>query len=298
MENKRKGRFAPYLFISPFFVLFAVFGVFPICYSVAMSLYNWKITGPAGFVGIQNYLNVLTVDPFFLSAVGNTLILLGTGSLLQHFIALPLAILVNSKAVKAKEFFKTAFFLPYVTSTVAVVIIFSNLFDTNFGFVNYLLGLAGIAPVAWLADATGIKVALSVVLNWKFIGWNMVIYLAGLQAVPVELYEAASIDGASEARKHLSITLPQLMPVIFFAVSLSIIGGMQIFEEPFIMTGGYENMGGDQNSGLTAAFYLMFTAFKAGRFGKASAIAWILFLAIILLNWANRRITDRLAGKI
>lgn len=300
MSSTRSGRLAPYVFISPFFFLFAVFGVFPIGYSIAMSLYNWKITGPAAFIGLGNYVNVLTIDPFFLTAVLNTLVLLVTGSLLQHVIALPLAILVNSRAINSKgarEFFKTAFFLPYVTSTVAVVIIFSNLFDTNFGFVNYLLGLAGVKSVPWLGDATGIKVALSTVLNWKYVGWNMVIYVAGLQAVPVELYEAAEIDGASEARKHLSITLPQIMPVIFFAVSLSIIGGMQIFEEPYIMTGGYENMGGDQNSGLTAAFYLMFTAFKAGRFGKASAIAWILFVAIVLLNWVNRSVTDRLAGK-
>jgi ABC-type sugar transport system permease subunit len=242
-------------------------------------------------------VNVLTVDPFFLSAVGNTLFLLVTGSLLQHCIALPLAIVVDSKGEKMKEFLKTAFFLPYVTSTVAVVIIFSNLFDTNFGAVNYLLSLLKLPAFPWLGDAAGIKVVLSVVLNWKFVGWNMVIYIAALQAVPRELYEAAEIDGASEFEKHRYVTLPQLMPVIFFAVSLSVIGGMQVFEEPYILTGGYENMGGDQNSGLTAAFYLMFTAFKAGRLGKASAIAWVLFVAIVLLNWANRAITDRLAGK-
>jgi len=198
--------------------------------------------------------------------------------------------------IRAKGFFKTTYFLPYVTSTVAVVIIFSNLFDTNFGFINYIIGLFGGDPVPWLGVAPGIKVVLSTVLNWKYVGWNMIIYLAGLQAIPDELYEAAEMDGAGTLRKHLSITLPELVPVIFFAVSLSIIGGMQIFEEPYIMTGGYENMGGDESSGLTVAFYLMFTAFKAGRLGKASAIAWILFVAILLLNRVNRVATNRLSG--
>jgi ABC-type sugar transport system permease subunit len=296
MTGARIRSLIPYFFISPFFLLFALFGAFPIGYSIVMSLFNWKITGPAGFVGLQNYVNVLTVDPFFLVSIWNTVVLLVFGSLLQHLIALPLAILINSRIVRAKEFFKTTYFLPYVTSTVAVVIIFSNLFDTNFGVINWLIGKAGGEPVAWLGEAIGIKVALSTVLNWKYIGWNMVIYVAGLQAIPRDLYEAAEIDGAGGLRKHLSITLPQLSPVIFFSVSLSIIGGMQVFEEPYVMTGGYENMGGEGNSGLTAAFYLMFTAFKAGRFGKASAIAWILFLVILGLNWLNRRALDRLSG--
>jgi len=293
--SRGKGRM-PYVFIAPFFILFAVFGVFPIGYSAVMSLFNWKMSGPVDFVGLGNYVNALTVDPFFLTAVLNTLVLLLTGSLLQHLIALPLAIVVNSRFVKGKEFFKTAYFLPYITSTVAVAIIFANLFDTNYGFVNWALGAFGVEPVAWLADPVGIKVALSAVLNWKYVGWNMVIYLAALQSIPAELYEAVEMDGAGTIRKHLAITLPHLMPVVFFAVSLSIIGGMQIFEEPFVLTGGYENMGGEGNSGLTAAFYLMFTAFKAGRLGKASAIAWIIFVVILLLNKVNRMATDRLPG--
>lgn len=297
MKKLQTQSIAPYIFISPFFILFAIFGIFPIGYSIVMSFFNWKLTGPVGFIGFQNYINVLTVDPYFVKAIGNTVVLLITGSLLQHFIALPLAIMVNSKIVKQKEFFKTTYFLPYVTSTVAVVIIFSNLFDTNFGLINYVIELLGGKPYPWLAQSVGIKVALSTILNWKYVGWNMVIYIAGLQSIPVDLYEAADIDGAGTWKKHLAITLPQLTPIIFFAVTLSIIGGMQIFEEPFIMTGGYENLGGDQNSGLTAALYLMFTAFKAGRLGKASAIAWILFIVILFLNWINRTVTNKLAGK-
>ncbi len=286
---------APYVFIAPFFILFLVFGVYPIGFSIVSSFFNWRLIGnkPPEFIGFDNYVNVITVDPFFNSALVNTVILLITGSLLQHVIALPLVILLNSKLVRAKELFKTAFFLPYITSTVSVVIIFGNLFDTNFGMINWILSFFGQDPIRWGAEETGIKVILSTILNWKFIGWNTVIYLAGLQAIPNELYEAADMDGARTFTKHWKITVPQLYPIIFLAVSLSIIGGMQIFEEPFVLTGGYDNMGGDNNSGLTAAYYLMFTAFKAYKIGKGSAIAWLIFIAILGLNAINRSITKK-----
>ncbi len=297
LSNKRN--WTPYLFISPFFLLFCIFGLYPIGFSIVTSFFNWPLLGNAApkFIGFGNYVNVLTVDPFFWKALVNTVILLLFGSLLQHFVAIPLAILINSKITGGKEFYKTTFFLPYITSTVSVVIIFGVLFDTNYGLVNWLIGLVSDrANIRWMQEAGGIKVVLAFILNWKFIGWNMVIYLAGLQAIPMELYEAAEIDGASTLRKHLSITLPQLLPIIFFGVALSIIGGMQVFEEPFILTGGYDNLGGAANSGLTAAYYLMFTAFKAYRLGKGSAIAWLLFLVIIFFNGINRAITKKLQG--
>jgi ABC-type sugar transport system permease subunit len=284
---------APYVFIAPFFILFLVFGAYPVVFSFVSSFFNGKLIGqkPPEFVGLDNYLNVLTVDPFFGLAVVNTVVLLVFGSLVQHLIALPLAIVVNGPLVKAKEALKTAFFLPYITSTVSVVVIFGNLFDTNFGLVNWILSLFGQPPVHWGAEEGGIKIVLSTLLNWKYIGWNMVIYLAGLQAIPQDLYEAAAMDGAGTFRRHWSVTLPQLSPIIFLAVSLSIIGGMQLFEEPFVFTGGYDNMGGAANSGLTAAYYLMFTGFKAYKIGKGSAIAWILFVTILGLNALNRLAT-------
>jgi len=297
LKAAKRINWTPYLFISPFFVLFCVFGIYPILYSIVTSFFDWRLigSGTPKFIGFGNYINVLTIDPFFWKALSNTVILLLFGSILQHFIAIPLAILINSNAIKYKGIFKTTYFMPYITSTVSVVIIFGMLFDTNYGLVNWLISLVSDRDkIRWMQESMGIKVVLSFILNWKFIGWNMVIYLAGLQAIPYELYEAAMIDGASTVRKHLSVTLPQLLPIIFFGVALSIIGGMQIFEEPFILTGGYENLGGAQNSGLTSAYYLMFTAFKAYRLGKGSAIAWLLFLVIIVLNGINRKITNRL----
>lgn len=295
----RKNTLTPYIFISPFFVLFLIFGLYPIGYSIYISFFKWTISGPQGFVGLANYKNLLTRDPFFYKALGNTTWLLVFGSLLQHLIAIPLAIMLNNenKNFPGRGFFKTAFFLPYITSTVSVTLIFAQLFDLNYGWLNYVwVNLFHQERVNWLTNPDTIKSALAIMLNWRFVGWNTIIYLAGLQAIPGTLYEAADIDGANAFRKHLSITVPQLLPIIFFAVTMSIIGGMQVFDEPYVLLGGYEQMGGNGNSGLTSAFYLMFTGFKASRFGKGSAIAWLLFFIIMiftLLNKAINRMFDK-----
>jgi ABC-type sugar transport system permease subunit len=170
-------------------------------------------------------------------------------------------------------------------------------FDHNFGFLNWILetvfGIEG--GFNWLTRGGPIKAAISIMLNWRFVGFNMVLYIAGLQSIPLELYEAAEIDGASTVQKHLYVTLPLLLPVIFFAVSLSIIGGFQLFEEPFVLLGGtYTAFGGPGQGGLTAAYYLMWLGFGTGRLGRGSAVAWMLFLVIIIFTFINRKITNRL----
>lgn len=293
----KQEKLAPYIFVSPFFILFMIFGLYPILYSVYISFFKWTVSGNQGFVGFKNYATLLTVDPFFFKSLGNTVWLLVFGSLLQHLFAIPLAILVNNGrgALKGREVFKTTFFLPYITSTVSVTLIFAQLFDLNYGWLNYIwVNWFGREAVNWLSNPKTIKTALAIMLNWRFIGWNTIIYLAGLQSIPAALYEASEIDGAGWWRKHWSITIPQLMPIIFFAVTMSIIGGMQVFDEPYVLLGGYEQMGGNLNSGLTSAFYLMFTGFKASRFGKGSAIAWLLFFIILIMTMINRVINKKL----
>lgn len=291
LYNKKR---APYLFLLPFFALFLIFGLYPIIYSITLSFYKWGIAGPEEFRGLDNYLrlfgladNPVKNDPFFLKSLANTSWLMFYGSFTQHFIAIPLAILLNSRSLKGSNLFKTTFFLPYITSSVAIILIFSQLFDNNFGWINYILG----TKVAWLTDPAKIKPMLAVIMNWKFIGWNTVIYLAGLKGIPRSLYEAAEIDGAGNLQKHLNITLPLLLPIIFFGLTMSIIGGMQIFEEPYVMLGGYEKMGGPQNAGLTTAFYLMHQGFRVTRYGRGSAIAWSLFLIILIFTLINRIVT-------
>jgi ABC-type sugar transport system permease subunit len=285
---------APYIFLSPFFILFLVFGLYPIGFSIFISFWRWQVRGPVEFVGLRNYMLLLTSDPFFLRSLLNTFWLLIFGSLTQHLIAIPLAIMLNDVRLKGKEFFKTAFFVPYITSTVSATLIFTQIFDENFGWMNYIIEFLGGDPVNWFTSATPAKVMIASLINWRFIGWNTIIYLAGLQAIPRELYEAADVDGANRLQTHMKITVPLLVPIIFFGVTLSIIGGMQIFDEPYVLMGGYATMGGVGNTGLTSAYYLMFTGWSATRFGKASAIAWLMFAIIVILTIVNRMVTKRL----
>jgi len=296
MINKQQ-RLAPYVFISPFFILFLVFGVFPIGYSIVMSFYKWTISGPQEFRGFRNYVQLLTTDPFFKNSLWTTFLLLVYGSMLQHVFAIPLAILLNNKKMKAMGFFKTVYFLPYITSTVVIALVFSQLYDANYGWLNFILeNWLGMEKVKWLQEPNAIRTSIAAMVNWRYIGWNTVIYLAGLQAIDRQLYEAAEIDGATGLQVHRMITVPLLLPIIFFGVSLSIIGGMQLFEEPFVLMRGYEQMGGPNNAGLTSAYYLLATGFNFNRFGKASAIAWILFVIIISMTWVNKKVTDKLQG--
>lgn len=287
-------RIAPYLFISPFFVLFLVFGLYPVIFSIYISLFRWTMRGAGDFVGLRNYVTLLTVDPFFWRSLANTFWLLVFGSLTQHIIAIPLAIGLNSSRLKGREFFKTSFFLPYITSTVAATLIFTQLFDNNFGWINYFVRLFGGENVQWFNEPWPAKYMIATLVNWRFIGWNTIIYLAGLQMIPTQLYEAAEIDGANKWQTHTRVTVPLLIPIIFFAVTMSIIGGMQLFDEPYVLMGGYQSMGGPRNTGLTSAYYLMFTGWSATRFGKASAIAWLLFFIVMVLTVINRTVTNRL----
>lgn len=290
-----KKRIAPYVFVSPFIILFAVFGLFPIFYSITISFFKWTVAGPQEFRGLQNYISLLTTDPFFKGSLRTTFILLVFGSLLQHVFAIPLAIVLNDQKVTGRGFFKVMYFLPYITSTVVIALVFTQLFEQNYGWFNYVLvNWLGLDRVAWIQKPSAIKASISIMVNWRFIGWNTIIYLAGLQSIDKALYEAAEIDGAQGIRKHLHITVPLLLPIIFFAVSMSIIGGMQLFEEPFVLMKGYETMGGPSNAGLTSAYYLLATGFNFNRFGKASAIAWILFAIIMAMTWMNKVVTDRL----
>lgn len=259
-----------------------------------MSLFKWTITGPKEFLGLGNYINLLTKDPFFVGSLWTTFLLLIFGSLLQHVFALPLAIILNNKKLKGRGFFRTLYFMPYITSTIVITLIFTQLFDTHYGWINYVLvNIFNQQEVRWLQDPIAIRASIAIMVNWRFIGWNTVIYLAGLQDIDPQVYEAAEIDGASKFQTSIKITLPLLLPIIFFGISLSIIGGMQLFEEPFILMRGYETLGGPGNAGLTSAYYLMATAFQFNNFGKASAMAWILFTFIVMLTIINRKVTDR-----
>jgi multiple sugar transport system permease protein len=290
---------APYLFISPFFILFAIFGAFPILFSLFLSFHRWDGLGAMNFVALENYVYVLT-DPWFWKSISNTLIIFVLTTVPQHTIALFLAFILNSAKVKFKEFFRASYFLPYITSPVAVALIFMTMFGENYGilnsmlktlsqlpFINGFFDLINLSlPIRWLNSAKWLKPAISVLLTWKFTGWNMIIYYAGIQKIPESLYEAAKVDGASLKDVFFKITLPLLKPVIFFGVTMSIIGNLRIFAEPMILTGG---TGGPGQSGLTTAMYLYKTGFQWTEFGTGSAMAYVLCALIITLSLINNK---------
>ena len=213
----------------------------------------------------------------------------------QHLIALPLAAILNSKVLKGREIFRTGYFLPYITSSVSVAFLFGYFFDRHFGLFNYFLELFGLPRIMWFSDPATVKPAIAILVNWKWIGWNTVLYLAGLQAIPEEIIESAKIRGANQKQIFFSILLPLLLPVIFMAVSLSIIFGLQLFDEPLILTGGYRgNPGGVDNAGLTSLLYLYTVGFRWGKFGLGCSISWVLFIIIITATMIFREIIQRL----
>lgn len=294
---------APYVFISPFYILFFIFGAFPILYSFYLSFHMWDGISPMEFVGLENYIFVLT-DPWFWQSVWNTIVIFVLTTIPQHTIALFLAFVLNSNLVKFKNLFRSSYFLPYITSSVAVAMVFGMLFGEHYGILNAILKTiadfppVGVffelinlkLPVRWLGEEVWIKPSIALLTTWQFTGWNMIIYYAGLQNIPESLYEAARVDGANMRQMFFKITLPMLRPVILFGITLSIIGNLQLFEQPFILTGG---TGGVGRAGLTTAMYLYRTGFNWNMFGVGSAMAYILCLVIITFSLINMKVFQK-----
>ena len=287
---------APYVFVAPFFVLFAVFGLFPLGFSLWLAFQSWEPTSGLAamqYVGLANFAFALE-DEWFWKALRNTLWLAFISGAPQHLVALPLAVFIHRAFPRLRDAVSGAYFLPYITSTVAIAILFSALFSKDFGLVNAALqGLAGLGPVDWLGQPAGLQAAIAFIVFWRFVGFNTVLYLAALQTIPADLYEAATMDGAGRWQQFWHITLPSLMPMIYFGVTLSVIGGLQLFEEPFILTGG---RGGTDQAGMTAAVYLYRMAFDFNDMGGASAMSWILCGVVLALTWATNRAFGRRRG--
>lgn len=284
VSERRSG----YLFISPFFILFGVFGLFPLIFTAYLSFHKWDILGTSEFIGLDNYIRLITNDPLFWKSVGNTFSIWALSTLPQLILALFFAFFLNQAFLKGRSFFRLALFMPNVTSVVAVALVFSAMFGTQYGLINYLLSFVGIDPIHWKGSYLGTHVAISTMVMWRWVGYNSIIYLAGLQSISKDLYEAATIDGANKLQQLIYITVPLLRPIIIFTVIQSTIGGMQIFAEPLLFGEG------GQNQGLTMTLYLYQEAFTRFSFGYASAIAWMLFLLIIIISLINLLITRKI----
>lgn len=291
-------KYAPYVFLSPFVFLFAVFGLFPLLFSLYLAFQSWEPTNglaSMAFVGWENYIFAWH-DEWFWKSLKNTAWLALAAGVPQHVVAIPLACFIHTSFARLRNLVAGTYFLPYITSTVAIAILFSSLFSTDFGLINIGLNvlkeIPGIAwlmptnPIDWFGDPDNITPAIASLVFWRYVGFNVVLYLAALQTIPHDIYEAASMDGAGRVQKFWYITLPSLKPMIYFGVTLSIIGGLQIFEEPFILTGG---RGGSDQAGMTTAVYLYRLAFDFNDFGAASAMSWMLFIVIGLLTWITNR---------
>jgi multiple sugar transport system permease protein len=282
-------RWAPYVLISPFLILFGIFGVFPLGFSLYLAFQSWEPTSgleAMRYVGLENFAFALE-DAWFWKSLKNTGWLALMSGVPQHLVAIPLAAFIHLSFKRLRDGMVGAYFVPYITSTVAIAIMFSSLFSTDFGLINAgLNGLFGWENIDWLGQPEYVKPAIAMIVFWRFLGFNVVLYLAALQTIPKDLYEAATMDGASKLQQFWYITLPGLRPMIFFGVTLSVIGGLQLFEEPFILTGGN---GGPDQSGMTSAVYLYRMAFDFNDFGGASAMSWILFAVVALLTWITNR---------
>ena len=287
MKTKQTN-LAPYVFLSPFLICFLIFMVFPIVFSIFLVFQNWSGVGGINtmkFVGLKNIVSIFTQDSLFWKSMGTTFFFLIFGSFSQHLLAIPIAIFLNSKFIKGRNFFRTAYFLPFIISSVSAVVMISYITSDDYGLLNYLLSLANVESIPWNTASGWVPITIIIIINWRFIGWNVMIYLSGLQTIPRTLYESAELDGAPSMLQHRVITLPMLLPFIFLAVTISLVNGMSVFDEPFILTGGMENMGGTNNVGFTAAFYIIWLLQRAQKFGRGSTIAWVLFSILLILTF-------------
>jgi cellobiose transport system permease protein len=290
------SKLSPYLYISPFFVLFLIFGLFPLGYTAWVSLTDRTLLDPnPHYIGLQNYSELIH-DSYFWNAVENTLGIWVISTVPQLLIALGLAHLLNTK-LRARTFFRMSVVLPQVTSLVAVALIFTQLFSRDYGLVNYVLHFFGVHNINWEAGRLSSWIALSVMVTWRWAGYNALIYLAAMQGIPDELYEAAAIDGAKAWKQFIHVTIPMLRPTIIFTVIVSTIGGLQLFTEPYLFEPLKQGAtGGSARQYQTVVMYLYEKAFAGTQFqfGYAAAIGWGLFLLIAVISLINFLIVRRI----
>jgi cellobiose transport system permease protein len=289
---------SPYLYVAPFFLLFGVFGAFPLVYTAYVSMHDWNLLeADHPFIGLENYTKILADEQFW-NAVYNTMGIFVLATIPQLLVALWLANMLN-RSLRAKTFFRMSVLVPNITSIAAVAIIFAQLFSTDFGLVNWFLSLFGVDNLDWHANRYLSWIAISTMVNWRWAGYNALIFLAAMQAIPRDLYESAAIDGANRSRQFWSITIPMLKPTLVFCIIVSTIGNLQLFVEPLLFNAGSNSiLGGPGREAQTITMYMWENAFgDYNNFGYGSAVAWMLFLIIIVIAVINALITRRISGE-
>jgi lactose/L-arabinose transport system permease protein len=285
-----KNRWA-YVFISPFFILFTIFGLFPIMYSFYLSFQEWNGLKPIEYVGLENYTYLFGAGgKVFWQSIQNGVILFFMYVPIMTLLALVLAVILNSQRVKFYRAYRTMIFAPWVTSMIAAGFTFRILLENQGGLFNEILNGLGFPSVPWLESVWGARVSLSLLIIWGWLGYNMVLMLTGLQTIPHELNEAARIDGANSTQTFLYITIPLMRPIILFSVVLSTIGSFGLFNEVVALTNG---TGGPQRSLLTPLVHIFNVAFGDFKFGRASAQAYVYFALIFVLTFFQFRYFGR-----
>ena len=274
-------QFAGWIFILPALVGTLIFIVIPVICSFGLSFAKWDLLNPIQFVGLSNYKEIFT-DNLFYKILWNTIVFAVSTSVLGVIIPLVLACILNSK-IRGSEFYKTAYFLPFITPMIVIGVVWEWIFDPNIGFLNHILHL----HINWLYDAHYAMTALIIVSVWKLIGYNMVIFLSALSGISQSMFEAAKIDGASPFQTFKNVTVPLLSPSIFFVVIITAISSLQVFDLIYLMT-----QGGPFESTNVLVYAIYKNAFEYFNVGKASAIAYVLFIIILvltLIQWNLRK---------
>jgi len=295
VDRKRRPRrvgsgATPYSFIAPFFAVFVAFGLFPLLYTAWVSLHRVELSNPekSTWLGFGNYSNLLH-NTFFWNALRNTFTLGVLSTVPQLLMALGLAHILNYR-MRGRGFFRIAMLMPYATSVAAATIVFAQLFGRDFGLINSFLGLFGVHNISWESGHWTSQIALSTIVTWRWTGYNTLIYLAAMQAVPRELYESAAIDGANRWQQFRHVTIPSLRPTIVFTVVVSTIGATQLFGEPLLFGGISGHLGGSSRQYQTLGLLMYDQGWFNGHLGRAAATAWTMFLLIVVLALVNARI--------
>ncbi|GAA2125480.1 carbohydrate ABC transporter permease [Glycomyces algeriensis] len=287
----------PYALVSPYFILFAVFGVFPMGYTLYASLHAWKIGNPTReFVGLDNYTFLLTEYDRFNWSVVNTLGMFVMATVPQIVCAMMVANALN-KRLRRPLLWRMLILAPIVTSVVAVGVIFARIWGNEYGMVNGALELIGLDAVNWQGGRLESWFAISSMVDWRWMGYNALIFLAAMQTIPKSLYEAATVDGASPRQQFWKITVPQLKPILIFTVFVSSVGGMTLFVEPLMFAPGTGALGGGTTGQFqTTAMVLVDILRTHGNYGISSAAGWLLFLVIGVVAALNFLVVNRIQG--
>lgn len=286
-------RVAPYAYVAPFFLIFTVFGLFPLLFTFYVALFDWNPVAEHTFVGLDNFSRLFD-DPRFWNALWNTISIWVLSTVPQLLIALGLAHLLNHARLRFATLFRMSMLVPYITSVAATTVVFAQLFDRDYGLLNWALHLVGLGPVDFVQSTWGSQVMIATMVIWRWTGYTTLLYLASLQAISREIYEAASVDGAGNWKQFRYITIPSLRPVIVFTIVTSTIGGLQIFTEPLLVSANSPLTCGPVRQCQTLTLFLFEQGFGQFKFGYGAAIGVTLFVLVVAFALLNYLLSTRI----